>query len=104
MTGSPRAILAYPTNRCGNVNPFGPRQGWQIGKSALFSDKARSLRRTGGRRVVLLDEAATWTGVGALALSALLLALGIVLFARWRRLRPARSPRSAPRASAPKVS
>jgi diguanylate cyclase (GGDEF)-like protein len=35
--------------------------------------------------VVLLDEAATWTGVGALALSALLLALGIILFARWRR-------------------
>jgi hypothetical protein len=35
--------------------------------------------------VVLLDEAATWTGVGALALSALLLALGIVLFTRWRR-------------------
>jgi diguanylate cyclase (GGDEF)-like protein len=35
--------------------------------------------------VVLLDEAATWTGVGALALSALLLALGIILFMRWRR-------------------
>jgi GGDEF domain-containing protein len=32
----------------------------------------------------LLDQGATWTGVGALALSALLLALGIVLFARWR--------------------
>jgi diguanylate cyclase (GGDEF)-like protein len=35
--------------------------------------------------LVLLDQGATWTGVGALALSALLLALGIVLFARWRR-------------------
>ena len=35
--------------------------------------------------MVFLDEAATWTGVGALALSALLLALGIVLFTRWRR-------------------
>ena len=34
--------------------------------------------------MVLLDEA-TWTGVGALAVAALLLALGIVLFARWRR-------------------
>jgi GGDEF domain-containing protein len=34
---------------------------------------------------VLLDSGATWTGVGALALSALLLALGILLFARWRR-------------------
>jgi diguanylate cyclase (GGDEF)-like protein len=34
--------------------------------------------------LVLLDQGATWTGVGALALSALLLALGIVLFARWR--------------------
>jgi GGDEF domain-containing protein len=35
--------------------------------------------------LLLLDEGATWTGVGALALSAVLLALGIVLFARWRR-------------------
>jgi len=35
--------------------------------------------------MVLLDSGATWTGVGALALSALLLALGIVLFARWRK-------------------
>jgi diguanylate cyclase (GGDEF)-like protein len=35
--------------------------------------------------LVLLDEGATWTGVGALALSALLLALGIILFMRWRR-------------------
>jgi diguanylate cyclase (GGDEF)-like protein len=35
--------------------------------------------------LVLLDEGATWTGVGALALAALLLALGIILFARWRR-------------------
>ena len=35
-------------------------------------------------RVVLLDEA-TWTGVGALAAAALLLALGIFLFVRWRR-------------------
>jgi GGDEF domain-containing protein len=34
--------------------------------------------------VVLLDSA-TWTGVGALAVAALLLALGIVLFMRWRR-------------------
>jgi diguanylate cyclase (GGDEF)-like protein len=34
--------------------------------------------------LVLLDEA-TWTGVGALAVAVLLLALGIVLFARWRR-------------------
>jgi diguanylate cyclase (GGDEF)-like protein len=34
--------------------------------------------------LVLLDEGATWTGVSALALSALLLGLGIVLFARWR--------------------
>lgn len=34
--------------------------------------------------MVLLDQAATWTGVGALALSALLLALGMVLFGRWR--------------------
>lgn len=38
-----------------------------------------------GRGVALFDEAATWTGVGALALSALLLALGILLFMRWRR-------------------
>ena len=35
--------------------------------------------------MVLLDEGATWTGVGAAALSALLLAVGIVLFLRWRR-------------------
>jgi GGDEF domain-containing protein len=35
--------------------------------------------------LVLLDEGATWTGVGAAALSALLLAVGIVLFVRWRR-------------------
>jgi GGDEF domain-containing protein len=35
--------------------------------------------------LVLLDEGATWTGVGALAAAALLLALGIILFARWRR-------------------
>jgi diguanylate cyclase (GGDEF)-like protein len=35
--------------------------------------------------VALLDQAATWTGVGALALSAFLLALGILLFMRWRR-------------------
>jgi hypothetical protein len=34
--------------------------------------------------LVLLDEGATWTGAGALALSALLLALGILLFMRWR--------------------
>jgi GGDEF domain-containing protein len=34
--------------------------------------------------LIVLDESATWTGVGALALAALLLALGIVLFARWR--------------------
>jgi diguanylate cyclase (GGDEF)-like protein len=33
--------------------------------------------------LVLLD-AATWTGVGAVAVAALLLALGIVLFMRWR--------------------
>jgi diguanylate cyclase (GGDEF)-like protein len=40
-----------------------------------------------GRRgeLVLLDEGATWTSVGAAALSALLLAIGIVLFVRWRR-------------------
>jgi diguanylate cyclase (GGDEF)-like protein len=35
--------------------------------------------------LVLFDQGATWTGVGALALSALLLAIGILLFARWRR-------------------
>jgi GGDEF domain-containing protein len=36
--------------------------------------------------LVLLDSGATtWTGVGALALAALLLALGILLFARWRK-------------------
>jgi diguanylate cyclase (GGDEF)-like protein len=35
--------------------------------------------------LVLLDEGATWTGVSALVLSALLLALGMLLFARWRR-------------------
>jgi diguanylate cyclase (GGDEF)-like protein len=35
--------------------------------------------------LLLLEEGATWTGVGALALAALLLALGIVLFTRWRR-------------------
>ena len=34
--------------------------------------------------MVLFDEAATWTGVGALAISALLLGLGILLFTRWR--------------------
>jgi GGDEF domain-containing protein len=34
--------------------------------------------------VVLLDVA-TWTGVGALAVATLLLALGILLFVRWRR-------------------
>jgi diguanylate cyclase (GGDEF)-like protein len=38
-----------------------------------------------GGGLLLLDEGATWTGVGALALSGLLLALGIFLFARWRR-------------------
>jgi GGDEF domain-containing protein len=37
-----------------------------------------------GERLVLLDGA-TWTGVGALAVAALLLALGILLFMRWRR-------------------
>ena len=35
--------------------------------------------------MVFLDSGATWTGVGALALAALLLALGILLFARWRK-------------------
>jgi GGDEF domain-containing protein len=35
--------------------------------------------------LVLLDEAATWTGVGAATVSALLLAFGIALFVRWRR-------------------
>lgn len=35
--------------------------------------------------MVLLDQGATWTGVGALVLSALLLALGTLLFTRWRR-------------------
>ena len=35
--------------------------------------------------MLLLEEGATWTGVGALALSGLLLAFGIFLFARWRR-------------------
>jgi GGDEF domain-containing protein len=39
-----------------------------------------------GDGLILLDQEATWTGVGALALSALLLALGILLFARWRRV------------------
>jgi diguanylate cyclase (GGDEF)-like protein len=39
-----------------------------------------------GDGLVLFDQGAMWTGVGALALSALLLALGIVLFARWRRV------------------
>jgi diguanylate cyclase (GGDEF)-like protein len=34
--------------------------------------------------LVLLDGA-TWTGVGALAVAAVLLALGILLFVRWRR-------------------
>jgi diguanylate cyclase (GGDEF)-like protein len=38
-----------------------------------------------GDGLVLLDQGTTWTGVGALALSALLLALGILLFTRWRR-------------------
>jgi diguanylate cyclase (GGDEF)-like protein len=36
--------------------------------------------------LVLFDQGATWTGVGALALSAFLLALGILLFTRWRRV------------------
>jgi diguanylate cyclase (GGDEF)-like protein len=35
--------------------------------------------------LLLLDEGATWTGVGALALAALLFVLGILLFTRWRR-------------------
>jgi diguanylate cyclase (GGDEF)-like protein len=35
--------------------------------------------------LVLLDAWATWTGVGAAALSTLLLAIGIVLFVCWRR-------------------
>lgn len=35
--------------------------------------------------MVLADEAATWTGVGALASSGLLLLLGLLLFTRWRR-------------------
>ena len=38
-----------------------------------------------GDGLVLLDQGATWTGVGALAVSALLLALGILMFTRWRR-------------------
>jgi diguanylate cyclase (GGDEF)-like protein len=33
----------------------------------------------------LLGEAASWTGVGALAAAAFLLALGLSLFGRWRR-------------------
>jgi diguanylate cyclase (GGDEF)-like protein len=45
--------------------------------SPLFAAEERG-------EVVFLDEAATWTGAGGLILSALLLALGIVLFARWR--------------------
>jgi diguanylate cyclase (GGDEF)-like protein len=36
--------------------------------------------------LALLDQGATWAGVGTLALSALLLALGILLFTRWRRV------------------
>jgi diguanylate cyclase (GGDEF)-like protein len=43
------------------------------------------LRRGERGEVALFDEAATWTGVGALALSAAVLALGIILLARWRR-------------------
>ena len=44
------------------------------------------VRLIGERSELLrLDEGATWTGVGALSLSALLLALGILLFVRWRR-------------------
>jgi diguanylate cyclase (GGDEF)-like protein len=35
--------------------------------------------------LVLLDEGATWTGVGVLAVAVLLLALSVVLFTRWRR-------------------
>jgi GGDEF domain-containing protein len=35
--------------------------------------------------LVFFESGATWTGVGALALAALLLALGILLFARWRK-------------------
>jgi diguanylate cyclase (GGDEF)-like protein len=38
-----------------------------------------------GEGLVLLDEGSTRTGVGALAVAVLLLALGIVLFVRWRR-------------------
>jgi GGDEF domain-containing protein len=36
--------------------------------------------------LVLFDQVATWTGAGALVLSALLLGLGIFLFVRWRRV------------------
>jgi diguanylate cyclase (GGDEF)-like protein len=35
--------------------------------------------------VLLFDAAATWTGAGALGVSAFLLVLAIVLFTRWRR-------------------
>src|SRR4051794_26654404 len=35
--------------------------------------------------MTVADESATWTSVGALGLAALFLALGIVLFWRWRR-------------------
>jgi diguanylate cyclase (GGDEF)-like protein len=35
--------------------------------------------------MIVLDDSATWTGAGALGVAALFLALGIVLFWRWRR-------------------
>jgi GGDEF domain-containing protein len=39
-----------------------------------------------GDGLVLFDQGAAWIGVGALAVSALVLALGILLFVRWRRV------------------
>jgi GGDEF domain-containing protein len=54
-------------------------------KSAYSPIRAGWRAATGeGEGLVLLDGA-TWTGAGALAVAALLLALGILLFTRWRR-------------------
>ena len=45
----------------------------------LFAAKSR------GVGIIFADESATWTSAGALGVAALFLALGVVLFWRWRR-------------------
>src|SRR6266550_2928663 len=83
----PGRYRAYPTNLLVKVNtsPSGPGVVFRKIRPILRGRARSFCGHWRGAGMVLLDSGATWTGVGALALSALLLALGIVLFARWRK-------------------